>query len=142
MGAAVFQNATMTARLDAMVGAAPLIAPVLHLYVNDFTPLPTSVVGDFTEAAFGGYATTLPVFGDAIVGPGGLISCPAGIHIFTCDGTDGEVVYGWYLLDSAGGLVCAGRFAAPRNMAADGDTIAMVIFFGLAAGYGVEVITP
>jgi hypothetical protein len=124
-----------------MVGAAPLLAPVLHLFQNDFTPLPTSVVGDFDEADFGGYGTELPVFTAPVFGPNGLISAPAGVQNFICDGTaPSNMVFGWYLLDSAGGLVMSGRFAAAKPMAANGDAITLVLFLGLSGGYGVEVI--
>lgn len=52
--------------LDGWVYANPGMK--MHLYVNNYTPLPSSVLGDFTEAAWPGYAAqTLSVWSAASI---------------------------------------------------------------------------
>lgn len=87
----------------------------LRLFKNDFTPSFDTVVGDFTEATFPGYAliaaTTTPVTGiDAQTGNLAIVWADG------CTWNAGtivtpETVYGWYITNTAGSSVlAAGRF--------------------------------
>jgi len=92
----------------------------LHLYQNDMAPSPSSVLGDFTEADYDGYAEetitpgTWAVFLQGIsqavaVGPG-IVFSPTGA-------TTPNVVYGYYVTDNTNTrLLWAERFAEPKVM--------------------------
>lgn len=92
----------------------------LHLYQNDMAPSPSSVLADFTEADYDGYAeetitpATWAVFLQGIsqavaVGPGVVFS-PTG-------STTPNVIYGYYVTDNTGArLLWAERFAEPKVM--------------------------
>jgi hypothetical protein len=95
-------------------------AVAVHLYQNDFAPAPGTVLADFTEADYSGYAAqtvtpaTWPVFFQGIsqvvaVGPG-LVFTPTASTI-------ANVIYGYYVTDSGGTrLLWAERFAEQKVM--------------------------
>lgn len=85
----------------------------LHLYKNNFTPpVDADVVGNYTECDFGGYASqALSAF------PGSSWATPratttGAAKVFTATGASANVVYGYYVTNSAGDLVWAERNAA------------------------------
>lgn len=132
MSQGIYNRVTAKARLATMVGAVPLLAPHMKLYSNDFTPLPTSILGDFTEATFGGYTMQAPTFSAPVYDQNGIPAAPMGPVTFTCDGSSSGFAYGWYLIDSTGALVCAGRFDnAPLSFVSNGDAAVLFLMFGL-----------
>ena len=133
MSLLVYSRIKQIAELAALVAAVPFIAPKLRLYSNDFTPLPTSILGDFTAATFGGYAEDTLAWGAVGLDGSNTPVAPAP-YVFTCDGTSAGIVYGAYLIDSTGAYVCASRFATPVNFAVNGDQLAGTVLFGLASG--------
>jgi hypothetical protein len=90
----------------------------LHLYTNNYTPVTTSVIGNFTEATFTGYA---PVALSGWTSPGvtaHVASTTANPITFVATGAY-QSIYGWYVTDGAGDYVCGGRDpAAPVVMSA------------------------
>jgi len=92
----------------------------LHLYQNDVAPSPTSVLADFAEADYDGYAaeaitpTTWPVFLQGIaqavaVGPA-IVFTPTG-------SVTPNVIYGYYVTDNTGARLLWGeRFADQKVM--------------------------
>lgn len=130
----VYSNVNELVRLTAAIGAAPLAAPEFRLYENDFTPLETSILTDFTEATFGGYVSQTPTWGAPGFDQSGIATAPASM-VFTADGTLAGVAYGIYMLGSTGLLVAAARFAdGPYNFAVNGDQLVLTVLFGLAQG--------
>lgn len=106
--------------LDALVTAAPIAAilngAVLRLYTNDFTPAPTSVPGDFTEATFVGYAGVTPLVWTAPVNNDstGMLSMVQGNFVGGAIVAPGEIVRG-YWIENAGATqwFMAERFENP-----------------------------
>ena len=92
---------------------ANLGALTLKLYKNDVTPSAASVAGDFTEADFGGYtAKTLAANSwNAATVSSGVATATYAQQTFTANAT-GAAVYGWFVVNSAGALIAAGRFGS------------------------------
>jgi hypothetical protein len=92
----------------------------LHLFKNDYAPAPNSLLADFEEADYSGYAaavltpTPWPIFYQGIaqavaVGPA-VVFTPSGPTI-------PNVIYGYYVTDSTGTrLLWAERFAEAKIM--------------------------
>jgi hypothetical protein len=100
--------------LQFMVGdAAPAATWSLRLFVNDFTPSPTSVIGSFTEMSTQNYSLkSLTNTNWVISGPLPEALATYAEQTFTFDGSGGATnVYGYYLTDDTGGaLLWAERF--------------------------------
>lgn len=85
-----------------------------RLFKNNYTPLQSSVVGDFTEADFTGYsAQALTGWGAAYINGGGDAETDNGAVLFHQTGTGTtNNVYGYFVTDGSGSLVYAERNAA------------------------------
>lgn len=96
----------------------------IHLYKNDVTPTIDSVVGDFTEADFDGYASAALVWGAATdVTPEAQIQ--ADPYVSTAGGglAGPQDIYGYYVLNGAGQLMYAERDpAAPVTISSPGQS--------------------
>ncbi len=89
------------------------------------------MLADFTEADFTGYAEQSPTFGAVVVDPSGQPVAPLSAQ-FTQTGTAiTELVYGCYLLDSAGALVGAAAFPTPVAFMSVGNFVICNLLFGL-----------
>jgi len=78
----------------------------ISLFQNDYTPVITSLIGDFTEASFGGYSgpaviASWTLSGGGWVSPRFLITHPD--VVWTADGTTTNIIYGFYVWDDATG---------------------------------------
>jgi len=97
----------------------------MRLYKNNVTPGETTVLADFTQADYTGYAAQNAVFPVFTTDVNGKAS--SGPLIFDFLGpTSGAAqdVYGWYLVSTGTGtkLVAAARFTgAPKNLATTAD---------------------
>jgi hypothetical protein len=93
----------------------------LKLFTNNYTPTPSSIAIDFTEANGGGYAEKL-LTASAWTFSNGIATCPAQLWTFT--GSVGNV-YGYYLIrQTSADVIAAERFTSgPYNIANNGDTI-------------------
>lgn len=122
--------------LDKAVAAGgPLVLPTMHLYTNNVIPGPGTVLGDLTEATFGGYTAAAGlVWSAAFVGPDGTPQVVVPSQVFIADGTGPvETVYGWFLTNAAGTtLMAAGTLPAPAPMTAEdtGVEVAAVVRYG------------
>lgn len=142
MDALVYSTINSLLRLTTMVTAVPFIATHLKLYQNDFTPNDNSILADFTEATFGGYAPMAITFAAPGLDQSQTPVAPAPF-LFTADGTLAGQAFGAYLLDSTGKLVCGGRFgAAPYNFAHAGDQLAGTLLFGMENGSVTVAVGP
>lgn len=129
-----YSRVSALARLGTMVGAVPLLAPVFKLFQNNFTPLDTSILADFTIATFSGYADVAAPFLSPGLDPQNVPVAPVQC-IYSTDGITPGVAYGVYVVDSTGALVAAARFdGAPYNFADAGDQLVFTILFGMDEG--------
>lgn len=105
----------------------------LNVYVNDYTPVPTSVVGDFTlDETDGGPYTIDPTLWDAI----SIVSNhpvttynPPASFTFTNPGPSPLICYGFLVRQPLDGVgVYAERFDAPRTLGA-GQSFDLVLTF-------------
>lgn len=102
----------------------------LKLFKNDFTPTPATVIGDFIEADFSGYAAkTIAAFGAVHTNPDGSAEVASPLEQFDhSGGAVSNLVYGWWFETAAGVLIMSERFAsAPIPMAVVGDSILLVL---------------
>src|SRR5262249_6769063 len=104
------------ARLACMEVKVPdyLNTLTIRLFKNNYTPVVTSVLGDFTQATFPGYAAdTLNDFGAPYINADSEAQSDTGVHTFTCTGVPSggsQSIYGWYTEDTGGALGPAVRF--------------------------------
>lgn len=88
----------------------------LRLYTNNYTPLRTSVSGDFTEPTYTGYAgQAFAGWGaSAIDGSGNATSTGTATRTFqpTANTSLPQTVYGYYVLDGSGNFLWAERLSS------------------------------
>lgn len=115
----------LLAALSARPAAALFDTPTAHLFVNDVDVTAETVIGDFDEAAFDGYAADAV---GALAGPitlaDGQRAMHAEVDFIAATGIvgPGEVVYGVYVTDGAGTtLYAAERLSIPVPIANPGD---------------------
>jgi hypothetical protein len=136
-----FDNAQniMIAGLGDKLNDAP--GASVRLYVNDITPTPLTVVADLTEASFSGYAAIGPVAdwnGGYDPETGQPIMYTHVEMNFVADGGGPlENVYGFYILDKDGTLVCARRLASPVTMQRAGDRLLLDSSIRFASPLGI-----
>jgi len=84
---------------------------VLHLYKNNYTPIDTSVVGDFTSADFDGYASiALGPWGAPYTNGAGKAETDETVRTFTMTGAvTPNTIYGYTVQTAGGALVWAER---------------------------------
>jgi hypothetical protein len=71
----------------------------VHLYKNNFTPTAASVLADFTEATFTGYAAVQvnSKFASVYKVIDGEYQTDSSAFTFNCTGGSSQDAYGWYL---------------------------------------------
>jgi len=99
----------------------------LHLFQNDISPTPETVVGDFDEADFTGYAAEAGVdFGAAYLDEPNLeakLTIPT-VQFSATGGATPNTIYGGYITDAAGTyLYGSQRFAVPIQINSIGDAV-------------------
>jgi len=111
--------------LDRIVADA-IVLFTLKLFQNNHTPAVTDTEANYTEASFSGYAAVdiHALWGAAFVNASGQgeIDCTTQTFAFG-GGAVTNLVYGAYVVDNAGKLIYAERFAAPISMSASPDQI-------------------
>lgn len=112
----------------------------LRLFSNNYTPVDTSTLGNFTEVTGGGYAAITLANGSWTVTVGNDPSDAVfAEQTFTFTGAIGGsgIVYGYYLEDndgSTGVAVFAELFGTPFTPANNGDTVKVTPKFQLSKG--------
>lgn len=126
--------APLVAAQSAGLGSGATIR--LRLAKNPFTPSPQLVIGDLTEADFGGYASKLGTAGGAFAtidpktglpqifwrGP----SVTSDLRFSTTSTTNlPQTIFGWYLQRTDGGLIllAADVFPVPIELTLSGQTV-------------------
>ena len=112
----------------------------MRLFATNVTPVQTSVLGSFTEAAGGGYAAITLANGSWTVTPANDPSDAVyAEQTFTFTGalTTNPTVYGYYIEDndgSTGVLVWAELLPVPYTPATNGDTLKITPKFQASSG--------
>ena len=127
----VIPRAQSRAILEALVDTGALLDDVLvRLFTNNIEPTPASVLADFTQATFTGYAASAAVSWDAVFTDLlGNAVVRGDTETFVATGTPTpETIYGYYLTKSGGGgaLVGSQRFTTPVNITLGGDGLTVV----------------
>jgi len=97
----------------------------VHLYKNNHTPTVDSVDADFTECDFAGYFSVIgPDWLTPTTGAGKATNLANPVEFGTgVNAEPGQDIYGWYMTDNDGHVVCAERFSdAPRHVAGESST--------------------
>ena len=109
----------------------------LKLFVNDVTPADTDTVATYTEAVGGGYVSA------TLISTSFTTSTVAGIvqaayaqqqFIFTGPLTTNLAVYGVYVVDADGVLICAERAPSIYTPTNNGDMYAVTPVFQISKG--------
>jgi len=109
----------------------------LKLYTNNYTPLDTSVAGDFTEASGGGYAAATLTMGSWTVATGNDPSDAVYAEqtwTFTGALTASATIYGYFIVDDDGTLILAEKFDYSFTPAKNGDQLRLTPKVQLSKG--------
>lgn len=108
----------------------------IKLYTNNYTPLDTSVVGNFTEASGGGYASKTLTNGSWTIGSAALRQGSYAKQVWTFTGalSGNPTVYGYYVIDADGVLVYAQKLSAFYTPIVNGATLGITPIFALSYG--------
>lgn len=100
------------------------------LFQNDFIPTDASVLADFTEANFVGYAPqSINTPNPAFLNGGLAAEVDADLVTFTQTGGAPQRVYGYFVYDPALVVVCAQRFPASILMTGAGASLDVGVKF-------------
>jgi len=125
----IFTKLGSVAQLDE-VRVGSLDGLGIALFKNDFIPTSASVLGDFTEAAFPGYAPqSLVMATPAFLNGQGRAEADANIVTFTATGASAEIMYGYFLYDAGLVVRYAQRFAGPQPMTVAGAALDVGVKF-------------
>jgi hypothetical protein len=109
----------------------------LKLFVNDVTPADDDVVGDYTEATGGGYtAVTLSAASFTVSDVAGIRQAAYAQQqfIFTGALTGNATIYGAFIVDADGVLICAEKAPASYTPVSAGNIYAVTPVFKLSKG--------
>jgi hypothetical protein len=96
----------------------------LKLFVNDYTPVAGSTAASFTEMSTLSYAAkTLTAGSWAVTTIANVASGTYAQQIWTFASGTPVIVYGYFLVEAAGVLLYAERFATPQTMQFTNDQI-------------------
>jgi hypothetical protein len=86
----------------------------LRIFSNNITPTPANVIGDFTQATYGGYAGQVLTndFAAQVKVKDGEYSITSTVHTFAYTSGATQTVYGWYIDDGTGVMFSAAFPAA------------------------------
>jgi hypothetical protein len=93
---------------------------IVGLYSNNYTPVNSSVLADFTTASFTGYSV-VPLarldFAPPVILSNVAYITSSVTPIYDCTGGAPETIYGWFMADaSLTHVIAAQRFDVPRVM--------------------------
>jgi hypothetical protein len=111
-----------------------LTTPKVHLYTALANALgPHTVIGDFTEANYVGYASQTAAFGLPYINVAGQAVCDSPLLQFQpTAGTTPNTILGFYVTDSASAvLLWAGTIPTPTPLVTPSDALPLVLQFVL-----------
>lgn len=138
MSAWVEPKTEKLALVNAKVALASFVGAKLHLFSNNFSPSEDSILADFTEVAYTGYAAQTVTWSAAFYDQNGEPVSSGGALLFIQTAvTVTGIAYGAYLTDTAGAvLLGAGRLDnAPFGFS--GANVALELAIQVAAKNGV-----
>ena len=109
----------------------------LKLYTNNYTPLDSSVAGDFTEASGGGYAAKTLTNGSWTVTPADDPSDAVYAEqtwTFTGALAGSATIYGYFVIDADGTIVLGEKFDYSFTPAKNGDQLRVTPKFQMSKG--------
>lgn len=111
--------------------ASPYLdACAVALYKNDYIPVIGSVLGDFVEATFPGYAPQdINISNPAFLNGQGAAELDADLVTFTQTAGPAQLVYGYFVYDATLVVIAAQRFPAPQNMTGAGASLDVGVKF-------------
>lgn len=127
-------TSALLAAFSARPAAELLATPNVHLYSNTFTPSPDSVLADFTECTFTGYAAVPLGTLSAPVNTGASTMGVVASVLFTAGSpfTTPDNAVGYFITDTTNAILyCAERFSAPIPFAAAGDFLDLTVVLPL-----------
>jgi len=97
----------------------------LHLAKSSITVDKATVLGDFDEADFGGYAVESVTWGTITInGSNQAVSVATSVAFTKTSSSPANTIFAWYLTDSADAVLYAGRtLTTPIPMSATGDEL-------------------
>lgn len=113
---------------DAMVATTPFVGAVLHLSTTNFTPGKNTILADFTEATFTGYAASSAIVWGAShldVNDNAVSVGSAKTFLQTGD-TVTNIVFTWFVTTALGAYLMGGAFDTPLNFAEAGDGVTVI----------------
>jgi hypothetical protein len=120
----VIPNEGKTVALNTELNSGSTASETWHvrLFKNNYTPVDGSVLADFTEATFTGYAQVDVApsdWGAATIVADVAESTSAVTPTYTCTGGSTQDVYGWYAVGATSNKVrAAQKFNTARSMSA------------------------
>lgn len=110
----------------------------LHLYSNNHTPAAGDDLTNYTEAAFGGYATSLIGTWTGPFTDGGtnhtFVTSP--VILFRCTGSPFESDIGYYLTDGGSStLILAEKFSSPFVFGGAGITLGVQLTVNMSSEF-------
>lgn len=112
------------------VGTVFLDGVGLALFQNNFIPTLDSVLADFAECTFPGYApATLSTPNPAFQNGAGRGEVDADLVTFTATGISAETAFGYFVYDLALDVIWCQRFNAPVPMGAPGASVDVGVKF-------------
>lgn len=127
----------LRAALNVLIAASSLR---VRLFRNNFTPDADTVLGDFTEANFTGYAAGVPVnpFNAVSLTAAGYsqIESPDVLTYTASDGAAPNSIYGYYVVNTVTSRVrwCE-KFDAPMDMTSSGKRINLTLRYWAKSEY-------
>lgn len=114
--------------LEAFVNKTAPQDQVLKLFKNNITPADGDTAATYTESTFTGYASvalTGASWNNVVAGSGQIVNGTQ--RSFTCSGASAENVYGYFLVQSASGILMWSErdASAPFAIANSGDKVQM-----------------
>src|SRR4051794_3347686 len=127
---ALITNEGLNDLLSIALGIGSTLTMALRLFVNSYTIIPATVLGDLTECTIAGYACVTLSTGSWV--PSALSNTwvydyPQVTYTFTSN-SGPSTVYGWYMVDTTSSkLVCGGNISPYTPDASLGGSLGVTI---------------
>jgi len=130
--------------VNAVVALTTWATAKLHLYSNNLVPNENSVLADFTECVYSGYAAQTITWSSGFIDAQGNACASSGEKIFTDTGATPDLCYGVYITDSGGTVLLASGAIdnAPFGFSGSGVTLPLLIKVNATGGITAIAPTP
>lgn len=101
----------------------------LRLFQNNYTPIQSSILSNFTVATFTGYSAVTLTRGNwttpTIISDHAVSTYTTSPQVWTC-GATGNTIYGYYMVDTTAGVVRGAERFASSVVLTDGGVLALL----------------